>query len=98
MEIWKAEDVKALVAKKVFMLDVREPQERANGRAIDPSVNIPLGELSLHINKVPKDKMVYVYCESGMRSQNACMLLEAKGYKASNLMGGYKAYHAIKNK
>ncbi|NIZ19481.1 rhodanese-like domain-containing protein [Entomospira culicis] len=96
MDIWKPEDVSRLKANGALIIDVREPEERMGGRAIEDTKNIPLGELPSRMEELPKDQMIYVYCESGMRSQNACLFLESKGYKTSNLAGGYRGYHAHK--
>ncbi|NIZ47546.1 rhodanese-like domain-containing protein [Entomospira nematocerorum] len=97
MDIWKPEDAVSLQSAGAFIVDVREPEERMGGRAIENTMNIPLGELPSRLSELPpKDQMIYVYCESGMRSQNAALFLESKGYKASNLVGGYRGYHAYK--
>jgi rhodanese-related sulfurtransferase len=97
METWKAEDAANLQKKQAFILDVREPEERLNNRFIADTMNIPVGELKSKLDLLPsKDQTIYIYCESGMRSQTACMVLDSKGYKTSNLMGGYRSYHAYK--
>jgi NADPH-dependent 2,4-dienoyl-CoA reductase/sulfur reductase-like enzyme/peroxiredoxin family protein/rhodanese-related sulfurtransferase/TusA-related sulfurtransferase len=77
------------------ILDVRLPEELALGR-IDGSINIPLQGLRQHINEIPKDKPVLVYCQTGQRSYFAARALSQLGFDAYNLTGGYKTYsHAI---
>jgi rhodanese-related sulfurtransferase len=49
---------KYLNDKKVFFLDVREPEEIKQLGSVPGYVNIPLGQLPNRLNEVPKDKLV----------------------------------------
>ena len=60
-------------------LDVRSPGEYAGGH-IPGAINIPLQELADRLSEVPKDKRLYVYCESGNRSTRASKLLAQSGF------------------
>jgi rhodanese-related sulfurtransferase len=40
------------------------------------------------IESMDKSKTYYVYCRSGGRSFQACMLMQAKGFNTYNLAGG----------
>ena len=41
------------------------------------------------VNKIDKNKQIFVYCHSGVRSYNACKILEQFGFKTVyNLIGG----------
>lgn len=74
----------------VFILDVRQPEELAEG-AVPNSTMIPLGELEDRIGELDayKDSEIVVYCRSGARSANACMFLQMLGFtNAVNLRGG----------
>ncbi|MDD4615863.1 MAG: rhodanese-like domain-containing protein [Alphaproteobacteria bacterium] len=91
------QDIGAAVSEKkpVFFLDVRQPNEYAEGH-IDNAVLIPLGDLERRYVELPKDKEIVVYCHSGGRSAMAVQLLRQKGFKnLVNLEGGYSAW--VKN-
>jgi rhodanese-related sulfurtransferase len=49
---------KYLKDKKVFFLDVREPQEIKELGSVPGYVNIPLGQLEKRLNEIPKDKLI----------------------------------------
>ena len=49
---------KYLQDKKVFFLDVREPDEVKKLGSIKGYVNIPLNQLAGRLREVPKDKLV----------------------------------------
>ena len=49
---------KYLNDKKVFFLDVREPQEVKDLGSVPGYVNIPLGQLQSRLNEIPKDKLI----------------------------------------
>lgn len=86
------EDVAALqMQKEVFLLDTRTPAEYARGHA-EGFVNIPVDELRERIAEIPKQKPVYVMCQSGVRSYIACRILTGRGYECYNFSGGYRFY------
>lgn len=78
----------------VHIIDVREPAEHAEfnigGRLL------PLGNiLSFQLEDIEdlKEEEVYVYCRSGKRSMQACMVLEQAGFvQVSNVSGGMLAW------
>ena len=78
----------------VTLLDTRTAFEVASGK-IDGFVNVPLDTLRTNLDKIPKDKPVYVHCHSGLRSYIACMILAGHGYDCYNLAGGYRLYLAV---
>ena len=49
---------KYLNDKKVFFLDVREPEEVKQLGSVPGYVNIPLGQLQARLNEVPKEKLI----------------------------------------
>lgn len=76
---------------KMF-IDVRTVHEyKANG--LKEFENIPLQELEVHLNKIPKDKEVVLICRSGARSLTACQILAQNGFKeVTNVTGGMNAW------
>ena len=78
----------------VTLLDVRTKSEAARGM-IGGFVNIPLDDLRYGLENIPKDKPVYVYCHSGLRSYIACRLLSGYGYDCYNLAGGWRLYESV---
>jgi len=60
-------------------LDVRTPGEYKSGH-VPGAKNIPVQALAEHLAEVPKDKKVFVYCESGVRSTRATQMLVDAGF------------------
>jgi rhodanese-related sulfurtransferase len=80
----------------IHILDVREPVEYA-----DYNIGahlLPLGQImGGMIDDIEdwKDKEVVVHCRSGMRSMQACLMLEQMGFtNTKNLEGGMIAWQA----
>jgi rhodanese-related sulfurtransferase len=49
---------KLLEEKKVFFLDVREPEEIKQLGSVEGYVNIPLGQLESRLKEIPRDKLI----------------------------------------
>ena len=79
-------------AKGAVLLDVREPEEYAQGH-IPRSKNVPLSVIN-QVGKVEPDKNtpLYVYCLSGGRSSQATAMLVRMGYTAVKNIGGISGY------
>lgn len=84
-------EVEALISEKVFLLDVRNPEEVQRG-TLPTAVNIPLGELRERLNELPKDRNIHVFCQVGLRGYAATRILMGRGIMAYNLDGGYQTY------
>jgi NADPH-dependent 2,4-dienoyl-CoA reductase/sulfur reductase-like enzyme/rhodanese-related sulfurtransferase len=74
-----------------LLLDVRNPGELQNGY-IPGAVNIPVDQLRQRMDELPKDKEIIIYCQVGLRGNVAYRQLVNNGYKARNLLGGYRTY------
>lgn len=92
----KVEEVDAATFKNLIasgngiVLDVRTPEEVAQGIIPDAYViDIYQSGFEEKIQSLPKDKEVYVYCASGVRSRQAAEILLNNGFpKVYNLSGG----------
>jgi rhodanese-related sulfurtransferase len=73
-----------------LVLDVRTPQEVTQGYIPEASViDIYDRNFEEKIKALPKDKEIYVYCTSGVRSMQAAKILQKNGFdKVYNLGGG----------
>ena len=87
------EEAHRLAQAGVFLLDVREDEEWAAGRAPD-AVHVPMGSVAERIDEIPKDRTVVCVCRSGARSGAVTGALVDAGYDARNLAGGMLAWEA----
>lgn len=89
-------DLKAKIdaGEKLNLLDVREPHEHAKFNI--GGQLLPLGLVqALMLDEIEhlKDETIYVYCRSGNRSGQACMMMESYGFKnVVNVVGGMLAW------
>ncbi len=82
--------------KSVQIIDVRTPQEVANG-FIAKSVNINSADADFkeRLGKLDKSKPVAVYCAAGGRSGKASAMLTQMGFKTVyDLEGGMTAWNS----
>lgn len=75
-----------------LLLDVRNPGELDNVGYLPGAINIPVDQLRQRMNELPKDKEIIIYCQVGLRGNVAYRQLVNNGYKARNLIGGYRTY------
>lgn len=91
------EDIKTLpLDGSAILLDTRTPEEYERGHMAG-FTNIPVDVLREHLKELPKEKPVYVMCQSGLRSYIATRILEGNGYRAYNFPGGFRFYDAVMN-
>lgn len=92
MQTISAEELKARLdaGEKVNIIDVREPHENAEFNI--GGTLIPLGRIqTMDIDELEnlKNEELVVYCRSGNRSGQACMILDSMGFtNTKNLVGG----------
>jgi rhodanese-related sulfurtransferase len=96
MQTITAEELKSRIdaGEKINIVDVREPHENAEFNI--GGVLVPLGKIQTmqvdELEDLKNDELV-VYCRSGNRSGQACMILETLGFKnTKNLVGGMLAW------
>lgn len=88
-----ADDALQKISDGALLIDVREPDEFAEG-SIKDSINIPLGTIEQGINNVAKskDQAIIVYCRSGNRSKQASNRLLAEGFTTIYDLGGINTW------
>lgn len=78
------EKIKEYLQNKAIIIDVRTPEEFADGHA-KGSINIPLNAIANQINKVKNyKKPVITCCRSGARSGTAANILNNNGIDSIN--------------
>ncbi len=80
--------------EKINLVDVREPHEHAEFNI--GGLLHPLGKIqTMQLDEIEemKDQPIYVYCRSGNRSGQACLILETAGFANTiNVVGGMLAW------
>lgn len=82
--------------ENAILLDIRTKKEYDNGH-IKGFTNIPLDELRENLEKLDKNKKIYVTCQVGLRGYIGYRILSQNGYECYNLSGGYRLYNSIYN-
>jgi phage shock protein E len=72
------EVIKEKLSEDPFLVDVRTPEEFANGSAIG-AVNIPLNEIQNRISEFKGKKNIVTFCVTGQRSAKAIAILKQNG-------------------
>lgn len=78
-----AADVRFQGVKPAIIIDVRTPQEFADGH-IEGALNIPYDQIDQGIRTVKwlkKESPILLYCRSGKRAEIARSFLEQQGFK-----------------
>lgn len=82
--------------EKINLVDVREPHENADFNI--GGLLLPLGQVQImNVDDLEafKNEELVVYCRSGNRSGQACMILDTLGFtNTKNLVGGMLGWEA----
>jgi rhodanese-related sulfurtransferase len=73
------------------VIDVRNPDEYAAGR-VPGAVLMPLHTVPVRVQDIPRDRTVYLVCQSGGRSAQGTAWLAQQGYDVVNVLGGTQAW------
>lgn len=92
LHLWQAEEWPDL--QGALLLDVRSVKEHERWN-IRGSTLIPLKALREHIDDLPRDRPVLIYCRSGFRSYLAYRILRQHGFQARTLSGGELTFKAV---
>ncbi len=85
------EELLELPAEEIQIIDIR-PETNFDRGTLEGAKNIPEDRIMDKLDKIQKDKPVYVLCHTGDNSMNVVEELEEEGYDAVNITGGYRAY------
>jgi rhodanese-related sulfurtransferase len=78
-------------ADGAYVIDVREPMEYVGGHV--PGAGLaPMSRITAYVDRLPKDREVFVICQSGNRSLSMASLLERLGVRAISVDGGTSAW------
>lgn len=79
-------------SQNINLIDVRSSYKYNLG-TIKGAINIPTEELLYNYQKyLRKDKVYYIFCDSGSSSLRLSNILNSMGYKVYNIKGGYRGY------
>lgn len=96
MQVITVEELKAKMTEgeNIHLVDVREAHERADFNI--GGIHLPLGSIqTMQLDQIEdlKDEPIYIYCRSGNRSGQACLILETAGFtNLINVTGGMLAW------
>ncbi len=85
-------DELAALGEGVTLIDVREPDEWAEGH-VPWAVHLPLGTVPDHVEAFDGSP-TYVICKAGGRSARACEFAAEQGRDTVNVLGGMLAWEA----
>tara|TARA_B100001057_G_scaffold472866_1_gene536614 strand:+ start:256 stop:552 length:297 start_codon:yes stop_codon:yes gene_type:complete len=76
----------------ITIIDIRETYEFEDGAICE--LNIPLAQFMSKINKIPRNKTVVLYCNSGKRSRSLKYMIEKlHSFKnLTHLEGGFQKW------
>ncbi len=87
-------NAKINAGEKINLIDVREPHEHAEFNI--GGLLHPLGKIqTMQLDEIEemKNQPIYVYCRSGNRSGQACLILATAGFDNTiNVVGGMLAW------
>ena len=93
VDVFHADELEEQLHAGGLLLDVRTAGEFRRGH-IAGATNIPIDDFRDHVDELPKDRTMLVYCRTGVRSYFVCRILRQLGYRAVNFSGGYIVYCA----
>ena len=87
-------DIDTFVARHAdgaYVIDVREPMEYIGGHVPGAEL-VPMSRITGYLDRLPRDREVYIICQSGNRSLSMASLLERFGIEAISVDGGTSAW------
>ncbi len=84
----------ALHDDATLVVDVREPLEYLGGH-VPGAISMPLAQVPLRRDTLPRDRTVYVICATGNRSKIGAELIGCIGVDAVSVGGGTQAWQSL---
>jgi hydroxyacylglutathione hydrolase len=82
--------------EETAILDVRSEEELEKAGRIPDALHIHLTQLPGRLEEVPRDRAVYIFCGSGLRSMIAASLLRREGWEqVSVVLGGLAGWNSV---
>jgi len=82
--------------EKLYILDVRSSDEATSAGEIPNAQQIHITQLPHRMSEVPRDRSVYIFCGSGLRSTVAASLLQRQGWKnMAVVLGGLAGWSSV---
>ncbi|WP_312907640.1 rhodanese-like domain-containing protein [Tissierella praeacuta] len=79
--------------KDMIIVDVRPEKQVAQEGMIEGAINIPFDAVESNLDKLPKDKTIALYCNTGTKSAEVAKQLEDIGYEnIVNAIEGVKEF------
>ena len=83
-------------SEEASILDVRSEEELEKAGRIPRAQHIHLTQLPEHLDEVPQDRTVYIFCGSGLRSTVAASLLQRAGWRdLVVVLGGLAGWNSV---
>ena len=74
---------------------MRSLEELAKSGRIQSAHHIHITQLPQHLDEIPRDQPIYIFCGSGLRSMIAASLLQAHGLKELTvILGGLAGWRS----
>ena len=81
--------------RPALLVDVRERNEFLNVRVAD-CLFIPMSQLGVRVDEIPKDRPILVMCASGSRSQSVTAYLRQLGWEdVGSVAGGIDGWERL---
>ncbi len=79
--------------KDIVLVDVRPEKQVKDEGMIAGAINVPFDAVEANLDKLPKDKTIALYCNTGTKSADVAKELEDLGYEnVINAIEGVKEY------
>ncbi|MCJ7443861.1 MAG: MBL fold metallo-hydrolase [Methanotrichaceae archaeon] len=79
----------------IWILDVRSEEELKKDGTISEAHNIPVTQIPKRHNELPKDKCIYIFCGSGMRSMIVASYLQGRSWTdLVVILGGFAGWRS----